>query len=108
MTRRNQLREAFRDNRLQRVQQELILRPEIMVDKGRVDAGCGRDGADCGPVVAPLVRKLELKVCVIAHIRDGTMDRVREYWDSASMARQLGMDSAALAAMYSSFESGAG
>jgi hypothetical protein len=47
-------------------------------------------------------RSVETRVCVIAHIRDGKMDRAREYFDSGSMARQLGLDSAPVAAMYSS------
>ena len=47
-------------------------------------------------------RSIELRVCVIAHIHDGKMARAREYFDSGSIARQLGLDSATVAAMYSS------
>ncbi len=36
-------------------------------------------------------RNLELKVCVIAHVRNGKMDVAREYWDSANMARPRAM-----------------
>src|SRR5438128_426391 len=39
-------------------------------------------------------RSVEIRVCVIAHIRDGKMDRAREYFDSRVIARQLGPDSA--------------
>ncbi len=46
-------------------------------------------------------RSVDTRVCVIAHIRDGKMDRAREYFDSGSIARQLGLDSATVAAMYS-------
>jgi hypothetical protein len=47
-------------------------------------------------------RSVEIRVCVIAHMRDGKMDRAREYFDSGVIARQLGLDSATVAAMYSS------
>lgn len=56
-------------------------------------------------VPAGVSRNLELKVCVIAHVRNGKMDVAREYWDSASMARQLHVDSALLEAMYASMSS---
>ena len=59
-------------------------------------------------IPAGVSRTIELKVCVIAHIRDGKIDHAGEYWDSASMARQLGVDGAVVAAMYSSLGSGAG
>jgi hypothetical protein len=47
-------------------------------------------------------RSVEMRVCVIAHIRDGKVDCAREYFDSGVIARQLGLDSATVAAMYSS------
>lgn len=47
-------------------------------------------------------RTIDTEVCVIAHIRDGKMDRAREYFDSATFAPQLKVDSASVAAMYSS------
>jgi ketosteroid isomerase-like protein len=50
-------------------------------------------------------RTLELKVCVVAQIRDGKMDRAREYFDSSSMARQLGLDGASLGSLYGSLAS---
>ena len=50
-------------------------------------------------------RALELRVCVIVNITDGKMAVAREYWDSASMARQLGVGDAQLSAMYASLGS---
>lgn len=47
-------------------------------------------------------RTIDTQVCVIAHIRDGKMDRAREYFDSATFARQLEVDSAEVSALYSS------
>jgi ketosteroid isomerase-like protein len=34
---------------------------------------------------------LELKVCFVCHIKDGKIDRAREYWDVATVTRQLGI-----------------
>jgi hypothetical protein len=59
-------------------------------------------------IAAAVERTVELKVCVIAHIRDGKMDIVREYWDSATMGRQLGLDSTKVATAYSSLGSDGG
>jgi ketosteroid isomerase-like protein len=59
-------------------------------------------------IPAGIERAIDLKVCVIAHVRDGKMDVAREYWDSASMARQLGLDNARVAAVYSSLGTDAG
>lgn len=33
----------------------------------------------------------ELKVCFVCHIKDGKIDRAREYWDAATITRQLGI-----------------
>jgi ketosteroid isomerase-like protein len=33
----------------------------------------------------------ELKVCFVCHIKDGKIDRAREYWDVATITRQLGV-----------------
>lgn len=33
----------------------------------------------------------ELKVCFVCHIKDGKIDRAREYWDLATVTRQLGI-----------------
>jgi ketosteroid isomerase-like protein len=53
-------------------------------------------------------RTIDTQVCVIAHICDGKMDRAREYFDSATFARQLEVDRASIAAMYSSLGTDAG
>ena len=51
-------------------------------------------------------RTFRNKVCVVAHIKKGKIDRLTEYWDSAAYTRGLGLDSATLATLYSSlFES---
>ncbi|SRR6266700_205366 len=47
-------------------------------------------------------RAIDTEACVIAHIRDGKMDRAREYFDSATFARQLEVNSAEVSALYSS------
>jgi ketosteroid isomerase-like protein len=53
-------------------------------------------------------RAIDTEVCVIAHIRDGKMDSAREYFDSATFARQLEVESASVAAMYSTLLTDAG
>jgi steroid delta-isomerase-like uncharacterized protein len=45
------------------------------------------------------------KACVVFQMKNGKIDRAREYFDSFSMAQQLGLDRAALAKMYSSLGS---
>jgi ketosteroid isomerase-like protein len=39
----------------------------------------------------PTVQTFALPVCFVCHISNGKIDRAREYWDAASMARQLGV-----------------
>jgi ketosteroid isomerase-like protein len=39
----------------------------------------------------PIVDTFELPVCFVCEIEDGKIHRAREYWDAASMARQLGV-----------------
>lgn len=46
-------------------------------------------------------RTVILKACVVIHLKDHKIYRAREYFDSSSMARQLGLDQATLAKMYS-------
>jgi ketosteroid isomerase-like protein len=55
-----------------------------------------------------VTRSVETRVCVIAHVSNGKMDRAREYFDSGGIARQLGLDSATVAAMYSSLGTAVG
>ena len=38
----------------------------------------------------PTVDTFELPVCFVCEIQDGKIRRAREYWDAASLARQLG------------------
>ncbi|OBB93420.1 hypothetical protein A5781_18635 [Mycobacterium sp. 852002-30065_SCH5024008] len=33
----------------------------------------------------------ELQVCFVCEIKDGRIHRAREYWDAASVSRQLGV-----------------
>jgi ketosteroid isomerase-like protein len=35
----------------------------------------------------------ELKLCFVCHIKDGKIDLAREYWDAATITRQLGIAS---------------
>ena len=45
-------------------------------------------------------RKVELDVCVVAELRNGKIHKAREYFDSATMSRQLGLDPQRLAALF--------
>jgi len=38
----------------------------------------------------PTIDTLELPVCFVCEIHDGKISRAREYWDAASLARQVG------------------
>ena len=40
----------------------------------------------------PTVDTFELPICFVCHIVEGKIDKAREYWDAASMSRQLGVD----------------
>ncbi len=39
----------------------------------------------------PTTATFELAVCFVCEIKDGRIQRAREYWDAASVARQLGV-----------------
>jgi ketosteroid isomerase-like protein len=40
----------------------------------------------------PAAKTIELKVCFVCHFKNGKIDRAREYWDTASLMRQMGVD----------------
>jgi steroid delta-isomerase-like uncharacterized protein len=52
-----------------------------------------------------VTRDVVTKACVVFQIRNGLLDRAREYFDAFSMAQQLGLDRDALAKMYASLGS---
>jgi len=47
-------------------------------------------------------RTIQTKVCIVFHIRNGKFEVGREYFDTSSIARQMRLNSGAVADMYSS------
>lgn len=39
----------------------------------------------------PTVDMVEIQVCFVCHIKNGKIDRAREYWDATALKRQLGV-----------------
>jgi limonene-1,2-epoxide hydrolase len=53
-------------------------------------------------------RTIQLEVCIVFHIKNGKFCHGREYFDTATLGRQLGVNGNALADVYSSEGLGAG
>ena len=49
-----------------------------------------------------VTRRVQSKVCVVFRLTDGKLQVGREYWDSASITRQLGVSDSQLSALYQS------
>lgn len=62
---------------------------------------CIGRGTNTGPLAGPLVqhtptgRTIEVRFCWVAHLRDGQIDRLRDYQDHATVMQQLGLASLA-------------
>jgi ketosteroid isomerase-like protein len=58
---------------------------------------CIGRGTNTGPLPGPLVqhtptgRKIEVRFCWVAHLRDGRIDSLRDYQDHATVMQQLGL-----------------
>jgi ketosteroid isomerase-like protein len=58
---------------------------------------CIGRGTNTGPLPGPLVqhtptgRAIEVRFCWVAHLRDGKIDRIRDYQDHATVLEQLGL-----------------
>lgn len=58
---------------------------------------CIGRGTNTGPLPGPLVqhtptgRTIEVRFCWVAHLRDGKIDRIRDYQDHATVLEQLGL-----------------
>lgn len=62
---------------------------------------CIGRGTNTGPLPGPLVqstptgRKIEVRFCWVAHLRDGKIDSLRDYQDHGTIMQQLGLGSMA-------------
>ena len=62
---------------------------------------CIGRGTNTGPLAGPLAqstptgRKIEVRFCWVAHLRNGKIDSIRNYQDHATIMQQLGLASMA-------------
>ncbi len=69
---------------------EYIARADMSKPLTKAEKESGLHGIDLSKAKASNT-PFELRVCFVCHIKDGKIDRAREYWDAATITRQLGI-----------------